>query len=1341
MRQVEAVLHWPPDLKVTRDKLGVARQRYDEAVASGDHEEATRMANLWQRHGTTLLDSQRKADELGRKACDDAFKRIQPAVDEALVIRSRPDCPAGEAQIAEWDLRYGELDKARSETRWQAAQDLMPAVGKAAEALRKASLEESEFKSALGAHDRRRSGAALEGASTAQMDRLRKAADAMATHRDAKAWAQAGDQVREADAALDEAIATAAAWRDYQLVQPAADDLMRQVDAVAVWPRSLQSRLEPLRRVRTAGTDAAALSEYARATDRAKAFQVDARKLLDDKRIVDEQKRTYDEAWAGVSATHQLAVEARALTPCPADDAAQREWDQAVAAHDDAKAAEQWDRARGSLARIEAAAHRLTDARAAMDAFVLADGDLAALVAQARAFEGEPTLQGSAGAWRVAVQRVTTLKDQRKWAAAQAALPALEAASRTLATLGDLEQTEAGAASYQALKSYLSTGALHGTRAEDLARWNLNNGAYPQKYNAEAYDEAKQHLLEADEAARDLLASMAAHDRYNAVATTAANQKAEDALRKAGDRKASPPTCDRFYAARSPWVAAFNEQRWADATACFRTLLEASTLVLEDAAFQDAYDKPTRDAVAAAEKSSAYPPPPGTTAATKFGAFWQAKERLDASVKESKFTQARNGLPALKAAADQLVNALNSTVPGADAGRFDQAWALTAPKLRAAKETKARVGVSMPALEATWRDLLAAEDTMDKAKAASQWVKARAALAALDKALDRFEAKHLEGAAFETQYTPAIRKSAADALAVVAEGLPHLAADGKAFADLHRVVMSLIAAGRYTEAGAQLAELERQAKALVERDAQMGAKDAPDRQRIRQLMLDAKALKDRVAEPARDLASTAVAAVSVPADACIQHLASATPDAAQAQVELDKAKAQFTAAERAREVAWTRFHEDARRQIAEARAAGEGLDAGLKALRNKAIEAGQAAIAKAVSKKHFGSATAKTRQLLDEAAVWMDAKPAFDRMNKNAQYLPQLATLKNLASRSGGAKVIDALIAEGMRPGQEIGADVINIALEARFGFKAQRFERRNTTGGAASEEDNVAPKAVTFEDKSIAQTYQVMAKVPQQQWTAKVAAMVVYDKNQDDKVLGGHFSRKGDERKIYMYCGRPEDANKQTFGKDQKVLPEGEKVEPDCEPADESAAPLFDFTLLHEAGHAEDDARGYMDAHGSQADHGGWKKHAGPQEFAGAVATHFGYDEAYVLATLQSPNSVPPRLPADMPTGGDAAKWEQARQDAVAWCRSVREGAQPWEDPGLSRSVAIQGRVYQESAAGKWVSYDLAARARGISSYQFRSPAEWFAELYAAYFSKKLKPSHPSAKWLKTFKSAAARA
>ena len=73
-----------------------------------------------------------------------------------------------------------------------------------------------------------------------------------------------------------------------------------------------------------------------------------------------------------------------------------------------------------------------------------------------------------------------------------------------------------------------------------------------------------------------------------------------------------------------------------------------------------------------------------------------------------------------------------------------------------------------------------------------------------------------------------------------------------------------------------------------------------------------------------------------------------------------------------------------------------------------------------------------------------------------------------------------------------------------------------------------------------------------------------------------------------------------------------------------------------------------------------------------------------------------------------------------------MRVGKGIWWDGTSCNTLAIGSRVYQEAYDGWWNSYDLAARKQGIHGYQFRARGEWFAELYAAYYSDKLKPSHP---------------
>jgi hypothetical protein len=57
-----------------------------------------------------------------------------------------------------------------------------------------------------------------------------------------------------------------------------------------------------------------------------------------------------------------------------------------------------------------------------------------------------------------------------------------------------------------------------------------------------------------------------------------------------------------------------------------------------------------------------------------------------------------------------------------------------------------------------------------------------------------------------------------------------------------------------------------------------------------------------------------------------------------------------------------------------------------------------------------------------------------------------------------------------------------------------------------------------------------------------------------------------------------------------------------------------------------------------------------------------------------------------------------------------------PWYSED-QKGPHIRGRIYQQSYDGEWASYQLKAKRYRVSSYQWRAPAEWFAEIYATYY------------------------
>jgi len=182
------------------------------------------------------------------------------------------------------------------------------------------------------------------------------------------------------------------------------------------------------------------------------------------------------------------------------------------------------------------------------------------------------------------------------------------------------------------------------------------------------------------------------------------------------------------------------------------------------------------------------------------------------------------------------------------------------------------------------------------------------------------------------------------------------------------------------------------------------------------------------------------------------------------------------------------------------------------------------------------------------------------------------------------------------------------------------------------------------------------------------------------------------------------------------------------CKPANNNPEDLFDFNMLHELAHAIDDAKNYMGVKGKDADHGGWIEIGGnvdPIVEAVIKETGFGKtpeERQYVLdRILRNPAVAPATFK------GDKARFETfisaAQTDNV------------WDSQALTDQATLGGRVYHEGYPNTWFSYLADARKRGITSYQFRAPGEWFSELYAAWKVGKLKGGHPAEAWLTKLK------
>jgi hypothetical protein len=207
------------------------------------------------------------------------------------------------------------------------------------------------------------------------------------------------------------------------------------------------------------------------------------------------------------------------------------------------------------------------------------------------------------------------------------------------------------------------------------------------------------------------------------------------------------------------------------------------------------------------------------------------------------------------------------------------------------------------------------------------------------------------------------------------------------------------------------------------------------------------------------------------------------------------------------------------------------------------------------------------------------------------------------------------------------------------------------------------------------------------------------------------------------------------------KALPAD--IDPNCLPANDDDIEYLGFAAAHEVGHGVDDLRGFMNKNGGLEKYGGWKEYGGNvqpiadaagADIAGKHATSTFYktpeSKKYVLDKLMSRPAVRP--PSATPGGAGYKQVDFDAFDAFDTWYAMATAADVFRRQGDCDKIKIGNLIYHEAYPRKWVSYLASARSKGLTGYQFRAPAEWFAELYAGWKSGQLSKTHPALEWLK---------
>jgi hypothetical protein len=210
----------------------------------------------------------------------------------------------------------------------------------------------------------------------------------------------------------------------------------------------------------------------------------------------------------------------------------------------------------------------------------------------------------------------------------------------------------------------------------------------------------------------------------------------------------------------------------------------------------------------------------------------------------------------------------------------------------------------------------------------------------------------------------------------------------------------------------------------------------------------------------------------------------------------------------------------------------------------------------------------------------------------------------------------------------------------------------------------------------------------------------------------------------------------------DQKVVfneigAEGgtQAMENQADPKKTKNPDYFKMTALHELGHYVDDKNHVMDGGLGKPELGNWKNsnigeiaevfyNRSMKALVGGGKKPTKDDLVALLSQALATGGAKKPANAGGPLGSLFDDWDSIVANAAYLdCLQIRNAdASPWNH----MVDAGDGRAYHEGYAGYWYSYPVSERAKGISNYQFRAPAEWFAEQFAYFrmYSDKKPPA-----------------